>query len=608
MSGNFGMVCQTGQVPCQETDPGGRDMSGKLKTRKNSGSALAFGGSSFLALFSLLTGNESQTSKGTAGDPSSSVSGRSPFSLGDSSGEDGKTDDGKEITAGKSRWPGTVEQETAVEIVPFRKMGGGRGARKAVSSEPDVSVQNDSIAAAVQLPASDEEGGNPFQGLTVKGTAGEKALNSFTLDSGDAKASGRPAAAGREGEKGGWMGGQGLSLKETGGGRTVNPFSMDSEVLSKGGHTPAGGEETKDGSVSPKVFQQVSERAGLSEEVDTMLSAHPGEDDSQDLPGSLKRHFAGAETAARDNQNSVKPVATQAGLTMEAPLTSEEGKGPSSRRSFGVSWDDQPQEKRALSMEGNFSQVGKKASSGDAGSGRTVDPTGTAEDSQPEGPDPAGADSKKGPAVLARENGIGAVKLHPSEAIKENEGIDPARRIRFQGALQEGSAVKVDIPSGLAPGKQDVPSALPVNGQEMAARILEMRQTLGKNSGRVTLSLEPPSLGTLTMDVRVRDRLVETIIRADSFETHQALKIGLEDLRSALNGQGFKADNLQILWQGAPSAGDDGGSSHSFFRENGGSDQRSAFGGSGELSDPAAEPEAAFSLGESRPEGISIFA
>ncbi len=259
-------------------------------------------------------------------------------------------------------------------------------------------------------------------------------------------------------------------------------------------------------------------------------------------------------------------------------------------------------------MAGDFSPLEKETASGVTGSGRSVESTRAAEGSLSDGSGPGGAEPKKSATVPARESGINAVTYPPSDVPKDGEGVEPVRRARIQGATQEGSALRVEVPPGLAPGKAEASPTLPVNGQEMAARILEMRQTLGKNSGRVTLSLEPPSLGTLTMDVRVRDRFVETIIRADSFEAHQALKIGLEDLRSALHEQGFKADNLQILWQGALSAGDEGGSAFSFFRENGGFDRQGAFGGSGEHSDPVAEPEKAVSNGESRPEGISIFA
>lgn len=130
MNGNFGMVSPAGQAVCPDTDMGGQAASGKSKTTK---SALAFGGSSFLTLFSLLMNQEPGVSEKTAGDPSSSpsrsavvsVSGKSPFSREDGTGENGPSREGRGITAGMSRWPTTVEPEAVVGTAVSCKVEGG---------------------------------------------------------------------------------------------------------------------------------------------------------------------------------------------------------------------------------------------------------------------------------------------------------------------------------------------------------------------------------------------------------------------------------------------------------------------------------------------------
>jgi len=80
----------------------------------------------------------------------------------------------------------------------------------------------------------------------------------------------------------------------------------------------------------------------------------------------------------------------------------------------------------------------------------------------------------------------------------------------------------------------------------------------------MVLTLQPPRLGTLDLDVVVQDNRVKMVMLADNQEVKQMLQAGLDDLRNALRDKGFEIDRLEILVQNRP---DDSGSD--FWREAG---------------------------------------
>jgi flagellar hook-length control protein FliK len=68
-------------------------------------------------------------------------------------------------------------------------------------------------------------------------------------------------------------------------------------------------------------------------------------------------------------------------------------------------------------------------------------------------------------------------------------------------------------------------------------------------SGRVVITIHPPQLGTLDMDIQVRDNKVSMLVLADNREVKQVLESGISQLKSALGEQGFQIDRLDILLQ-----------------------------------------------------------
>jgi len=85
--------------------------------------------------------------------------------------------------------------------------------------------------------------------------------------------------------------------------------------------------------------------------------------------------------------------------------------------------------------------------------------------------------------------------------------------------------------------------------QDLIEQIVNSRQLLEKGEGRVKLTLNPPSLGTLDMDVRVRSNRVEVTVMADNKDVRQILQTHLDDLKNALQDRGLQMDRFNIQWQ-----------------------------------------------------------
>jgi flagellar hook-length control protein FliK len=93
----------------------------------------------------------------------------------------------------------------------------------------------------------------------------------------------------------------------------------------------------------------------------------------------------------------------------------------------------------------------------------------------------------------------------------------------------------------------------PARPQAVIGQVLDgAAQILRDGSGRMVLTLQPPRLGTLDLDVVVQDNRVKMVILADNQEVKQMLQAGMDDLRSALQDKGFEIDRLDVLVQNRP--------------------------------------------------------
>ncbi len=86
-------------------------------------------------------------------------------------------------------------------------------------------------------------------------------------------------------------------------------------------------------------------------------------------------------------------------------------------------------------------------------------------------------------------------------------------------------------------------------------QIVEARQQMSSESGRIKITLTPPNLGTVDLDVVVRQNRVEVIMIADQADVQQLLQARGDEIKSALQRQDMKIDSFQVFLQNSPDGG-----------------------------------------------------
>ncbi|MCX5834806.1 MAG: flagellar hook-length control protein FliK [Deltaproteobacteria bacterium] len=93
-------------------------------------------------------------------------------------------------------------------------------------------------------------------------------------------------------------------------------------------------------------------------------------------------------------------------------------------------------------------------------------------------------------------------------------------------------------------------NAGPLRPQVIIPQVVDGASNLLRSgSGRVVITLHPPQLGTIDMDIQVRDNKVSMLMRADNHEVKQVLESSLTQLRNALSEQGLQVDRIDVLVQ-----------------------------------------------------------
>lgn len=136
--------------------------------------------------------------------------------------------------------------------------------------------------------------------------------------------------------------------------------------------------------------------------------------------------------------------------------------------------------------------------------------------------------------------------------------------------------------------------------------ISEAGKVLENGSGKVQMTLQPPSLGTINMEVVVQNNRVDLVLTANHADVQQLLQANADQLKNALNNQGFQIDQMSVLLKRDNPGFNLGG--HSLWQEGAGQQQNQGNGsaGSGGTSVPETEtilPRRDYGTGT-----ISIFA
>jgi flagellar hook-length control protein FliK len=83
--------------------------------------------------------------------------------------------------------------------------------------------------------------------------------------------------------------------------------------------------------------------------------------------------------------------------------------------------------------------------------------------------------------------------------------------------------------------------------QAVIDQIMDARQTINGDFGRIRIVLNPPNLGTVDLQILMRGERVEVVMTADNASVQQALLSRAEDIRFALVRHDLKIEAFQVL-------------------------------------------------------------
>jgi flagellar hook-length control protein FliK len=104
-------------------------------------------------------------------------------------------------------------------------------------------------------------------------------------------------------------------------------------------------------------------------------------------------------------------------------------------------------------------------------------------------------------------------------------------------------------------------------GQIINRVVSGIKENASADGSRVKITLSPPSLGTLEMDVTVRNNKVEVIIVANNKDVQQTLNTNLDHLKGSLQNQGLTIDRCDVLMQSNREGYPQNFSQQAFYRD-----------------------------------------
>jgi len=117
-------------------------------------------------------------------------------------------------------------------------------------------------------------------------------------------------------------------------------------------------------------------------------------------------------------------------------------------------------------------------------------------------------------------------------------------------AERDAMPFRAESLSPLSQGEIKSPSSdLPpgTRTQSIINQIMDARQSMNSDFGRVRIVLSPPHLGTVDLDITVRNERVAVVMTTENSGVQQALQYRADDIRIALQRHDLKIDGFQVL-------------------------------------------------------------
>jgi len=149
----------------------------------------------------------------------------------------------------------------------------------------------------------------------------------------------------------------------------------------------------------------------------------------------------------------------------------------------------------------------------------------------------AKAENKPQTDAMQTITGETVVKIREEQKGKIPAGENANEQISLTGINSTGSPA----------GAEKINTVSPDKIIDQIAR--EIKETAANDGGRVKITLNPPSLGKLEMDVTVRNGKVEIVLVADNKDVQQTLNANIEKLKDSLSSQGLIIDRCDVSMQ-----------------------------------------------------------
>jgi flagellar hook-length control protein FliK len=128
------------------------------------------------------------------------------------------------------------------------------------------------------------------------------------------------------------------------------------------------------------------------------------------------------------------------------------------------------------------------------------------------------------------------------------EGVHPPVAGEKAAPLPSPFAVSAVDTTPIARGSDTGGGISSAGRTAVITQVIEAAQPLmQRGGGRILISLNPPSLGELEIDVRVKRDSVELFVVANNQDVQQTLCSHVEQLRKALTDQGLNMDRFQVV-------------------------------------------------------------
>lgn len=149
----------------------------------------------------------------------------------------------------------------------------------------------------------------------------------------------------------------------------------------------------------------------------------------------------------------------------------------------------------------------------------------------------------------AQKNMAGKVAAFPDEIVAMIDKIKTEAKGKTLTVEKniESNALNASNVSGISTAKT---AASEISPSQIISRVAaEFNENLANEGGRVKITLTPPTLGTLDMDVIVRNGTVKVMLIADNKDVQQMLSGNLDSLKGSLQSQGLTIERCDVMMQ-----------------------------------------------------------